>query len=271
MKIAHEAPIGIFDKVQRLTDYDYCLVHLLDENEEYLAKFREAKAKGREIILDNSIFELGESYDPDRFAYWVKELEPDWYIVPDSLENKQKTIGMYNEFITKYPDLPGKAMVVVQGKSYEEIVYCYGFFKMEHKLGNVGKIAISFDYSFFEDMYYAADTKFHAYTLGRQHVLRRMLEEGVINTDIPHHLLGAGLPQEFAYYRHWDWIDSIDTSNPVVHGILSKRYKRLPEYDIYGLDNKESVKLFTLIDTEVEEKMDDILYNIEKFRYNTFK
>ena len=35
MKIAHEAPLSIFDKVQAVTDYDYALVHLFEENEEY--------------------------------------------------------------------------------------------------------------------------------------------------------------------------------------------------------------------------------------------
>ena len=35
IKIAHEAPIDLFDEVQRLTDYDYALVHLLEENGRY--------------------------------------------------------------------------------------------------------------------------------------------------------------------------------------------------------------------------------------------
>ena len=31
MKIAHEAPLSIFDEVSSLTDYDYALVHLFEE------------------------------------------------------------------------------------------------------------------------------------------------------------------------------------------------------------------------------------------------
>ena len=34
IKIAHEAPLSIFDEVQDQTDYDYALVHLFDESEE---------------------------------------------------------------------------------------------------------------------------------------------------------------------------------------------------------------------------------------------
>ena len=40
MKIAHEAPLSIFDQVQELTDYDYALVHLFEENEDYYNKIK---------------------------------------------------------------------------------------------------------------------------------------------------------------------------------------------------------------------------------------
>ena len=58
IKIAHESPKSIFNEVQKHTDYDYALVHLFEEDKEYLQQFREARGAGREIILDNSIFEL---------------------------------------------------------------------------------------------------------------------------------------------------------------------------------------------------------------------
>ena len=43
----------------------------------------DAKEYGRYIIMDNSLHELGEAYDYDRLKYWIKELEPDEFIVPD--------------------------------------------------------------------------------------------------------------------------------------------------------------------------------------------
>ena len=57
IKIAHESPTGLFSYVQSKTDYDYCLVHLLEEDKEYCKQFMQA-CKEREVILDNSIFEL---------------------------------------------------------------------------------------------------------------------------------------------------------------------------------------------------------------------
>ena len=80
MKIAHEAPISIFEKVQELTSYDYCLAHLYNENDEYRSKFLQAKAKGREIILDTSVFELGHAFDQEKYVQIIKQLQPTYYI-----------------------------------------------------------------------------------------------------------------------------------------------------------------------------------------------
>ena len=95
---------------------------------------------------------------------------------------------------------------------------------------------------------------------GRQMALTSMLEDKIINKDKPHHLLGCGLPQEFKDYVDYKWIDSIDTSNPVMHGIKNVRYLE------HGLEDKESVKMFTIMDDNVLASWEDIAYNIEKFR-----
>ena len=95
---------------------------------------------------------------------------------------------------------------------------------------------------------------------GRQDTLRKMVEEDVINTNKHHHLLGCGLPQEFKEYRKYPWIDSLDTSNPVIHGMKGIWY------DAQGLQNKESVKLYTLINEDVNDRWGEIEYNIKTFR-----
>lgn len=256
MKIAHEAPLSLVGAVGEVTDYDYFLVHLFEESTEYLNWAKQSVASGRESILDNSIFELETAFDADKFAKWVQEIKPTYYIVPDALENKDLTIEQYVSFITKYPDLPGDAIGVVQGKNYTEVVECYQFMAK-----SCDKVAISFDYSFFEEWFPNEKTKYHKWMKGRQRLIKQMLQEGVIDINMPHHLLGCGLPQEFIEYKGLSWIDSIDTSNPVVHGIKNIRYSK------EGLESKESVKLFTLINNTVdEEQKANILYNIDVFK-----
>lgn len=258
IKIAHESPKSIFKTIQSLTDYDYALVHLFEEDKEYLNLFKEAKKEGREIILDNSIFELEEAFDAERFAYWIKELEPTWYIVPDALEDAVKTVSQMREWNKKYSDLPGKKIGVVQGKTYAEIKECYEYMD---KIANVDMIAISFDYSYYRESV-PHPNKYVSWMLGRVKLLGDLVKDRVINETKPHHLLGCGLPQEFAFYKDYEWIYSLDTSNPVVHGI-----KGVP-YTEQGLWSKESQKLFEMINF-VPEKTDEIIKNVVKFKLLT--
>lgn len=258
IKIAHECPNSIFSDVQKVTDYDYCLVHLLDENQTYLNQFTKAIQDGREVLLDNSLFELETPFDSERFFYWVEKLKPTWYIIPDALEDKELTISNCINWVNKYKPTVSKSIAVVQGKTYEEVVECY---KAIEPL--VDKVAISFDYSFFKEWFPNQPTKFHQYVLGRQKMLQMLVDDKVINHDKPHHLLGCGLPQEFKSYQvFYPWIDSLDTSNPVVAGMKSIRY------DINnGLEDKPSQKLFTLINSKVnDEQMSSVFYNIGVFR-----
>lgn len=256
MKIAHEAPLSIFDEVSYLTDYDYALVHLFEESDEYFNKFKEKIAQGREVILDNSIFEMGEAFESPRYCYWIQKLNPTWYIIPDALEDMNKTLSNLEEWFEKYDDsVQGKSIGVVQGKTYEEIVKCYNKI-----VDRVDKVAISFDYSLFVEWFPEEETKYHSYMKGRQKLISTMLEDNIIDVTKPHHLLGCGLPQEFKAYKGMSWLDSVDTSNPVVHGILDIKYTD------NGLEDKSSIKLFTLIDDEVRSHLKGIEYNIAKFR-----
>lgn len=255
MKIAHECSLSIFEEVQAVTDYDYCLVHLLEENERYRRKFIEAKNKNREIILDNSLFELEVPFDPENFARHILMLQPNWYIIPDKLEDKTFTINSIKRWNSEYGDLPGKKIGVVQGKSKEEVIECY---KEIEPL--VDMVAISFDYSFFVTDDHRL-TKYEQFMFGRIKLINDMVWKNVINTLKPHHLLGCGVPQEFVYYHSYPWVYSVDTSNPVVHGLLGIRYSNT------GLRDKSSQKLFTMIDaipTIVQKE--DIFYNINMFR-----
>ena len=262
IKIAHEAPIDIFEEVQRYTDYDYALVHLLEQNGRYRDTFENAVRRGREVILDNSIFELEEAFEADRFALWIERLKPTWYIIPDALEDAEKTMQQAADWTKNYSNIPGKKIGVVQGKSYQEIRDCY---RAMDELAKVDMIAISFDYSYYRDSV-PHPNKYVSWMLGRVKLLGDLLSDGVINKDKPHHLLGCGLPQEFSFYKNADYkfIYSLDTSNPVVHGIKGI------SYGSDGLWSKESQKLHELIDYPLEDlDINLILNNIQKFRWFT--
>ena len=259
MKISHESPLCLLDRSRSYNDYDYALVHLFETEPTYLQFFKDSLAQGRHVLLDNSIFELGTTFDPDKYAYWIKELKPTEYIIPDVLEDTLGTMDHALDWKEKYSDLPGRTIGVVQGKSYASLVQCYDY--LDNIIG-VDKIAISFDYSYYLEVC-PHPNKWMGYALGRVQTLTRLLNDGVINTEKPQHLLGCALPIEFMFYRKgFEWLESLDTSNPIVHAIVGFGYEP------GGLDAKKSIKLIELLNTPEPSvaTMHTIKHNIQYFR-----
>lgn len=275
VKFFHEAPNSIFKDVQQVTDGDYFLVHLLEENPTYLAHAKQAVAEGREVILDNSIFELGTAFDASRYAYWINELKPTWYIVPDVLEDCSGTLDSFVDFKKTYADeLPGKVIAVAQGHTLSDMLRCFDYL---HEDPYVDMVAISFDLSFYEDIYRRITTnlnlawfpdlnpKLTSWVVGRAYVLDLLsvgYAAGLYTKPI--HLLGCALPQEGTVYDEFyqSFIYSTDTSNPVVAGYEGTRYILN-----LGLNDKSATKLFKIIDEVVsDQQLEDILYNIKSFK-----
>lgn len=254
MKISHESPLALLEESRNYNDYDYALVHLFEEIPYYYEFFKESLKMGRTVFLDNSIFELGVAFDSDTFLEYVEELnainsENFYYIIPDVLEEKDETIKQFKEFRAKYDK--GNTIGVVQGKNFNQVVDCFKFMKE-----NADIVAISFNYSYYERMYSELPTE-HAWMRGRIHLIDYLDKSGLLR-DTKVHLLGCGLPQEFSYYRQPE-LYSLDTSNPVVHGILGI------EYGEKGLDEKKSTKLVDLIDYTSDDY--SLIYNnIKAFR-----
>lgn len=256
--VAHEAPLSILEHVSRLTDYDYALVHLFEKYDSYYKFFEKQLVRGREVILDNSIFELGKAFDSDKFAGWVLKLKPTYYIVPDVLENGYETMKSFDAFCKLYPDLPGLKIGVVQGKTYQELVDCY-----EYMSEFADYIAISFDYRYYLDTGLGR-TDLERFTNGRQSFIADLIADGIWNWKKPHHLLGNSLPQEIGWYHKVEVfnIRTVDTSNPVTAGLIGLRYAG--DLGLKVKPKKKLIEHFEEIPTD--SQMEDINYNIESYR-----
>lgn len=254
--VSHETPLAYLEDSRYYNDYDYCLVHLCDKHEQYLDFFKDSIRQGREVLLDNSIFELGEAFDWGKFADRIEEIKPTYYIVPDVLEDASQTIQNFERFTNIYKDLPGKKIGVVQGKTRVELIDCYKFM-----LERADYIAISFDYSFYQLTGYG-NTVLERYMVGRQDLIAWLVQTGVWNYSTPHHLLGCSLAREFKHYRGLRGLRSLDTSNPVVAALHGQRYMMG-----WGLDEKSPIKLADQM--EVEYDLDTyrlIHYNCQEFK-----
>ncbi len=255
--VSHESPVQLFEESLGFNDYQYCLVHLMEENKEYRQWFSTVNKRFNvEVLLDNSIFELGKSFDPEKYAYWARELNPNYYIVPDVLEDAAGTMNKWTDWQLHYEPEESKALKigVVQGKTWNELVDCYQFMS---KVADY--IAISFDYSYYRYTGIGND-KLELWCSGRQRFIQDLIDKGYWNWSKPHHLLGCSLAKEFRYYvnNNINNIRSCDTSNPVVAALHGLKYN-----GDQGLQEKPRTMLCDLICADVD---DDI---IELTHYNT--
>jgi len=258
MRVSHEVPIPYLNKSREFNDYDYCLPHLLDENEDYKKYFIEAKASGRYIIMDNSLHELGKPYDAERLWYWMNLLKPNEFIVPDYWQDQTATLVSAKSWLSReYPE-ETTPVAVVQADCKTDAYSCYSILKMQ------GYRKIAFSYG--ADWYYKeglkntpdSENKFITKAHGRYNTIKEFYERKLISKFDKVHLLGCNVPQEFSWYKDMPFIETIDTSNPVIHGLAGVKYKD------FGLEEKLSYKVDKY---EGDEKnWDIVLYNVEKFR-----
>lgn len=257
IKISHECPLDIIYDSRIFNDFDYCLVHLCEKYPEYYQYFESSISMGREVMLDNSIFELGTAFDSMKYAKVIEKLNPTYYIVPDALEDTNATIDNFIDFIEKYPDLPGVRVGVVQGKTYNSLVACYEFMKT-----HADYIAISFDYSYYQGTG-IGNSVLERMSTGRVRLIENLISDRIWDETKPTHLLGCSLPSEFSKYKFFcPNIASIDTSNPIMAGIKNMRYA-----STFGLKNKPTGLLADHINIELNKEQKQLInYNISKFR-----
>ena len=202
---------------------------------------------GRMVILDNSLYELGESFDMEKYTEWILKLRPSHYIIPDTFWNSDATIKQAMKWMSEYgwkikeeiPDI--KIIGVAQGSSYQDIKKSYKFLETFCDV-------IAFTFKFSPEMQYDPDMNLNQWfentqvmypcyeisgeslspedkqAICRYAVLWRLDQEGVINQSKEHHLLG--LQNTTALYQtcRFPWVTSIDTSNPIINGYLGNVY-----------------------------------------------
>jgi hypothetical protein len=255
MKISHEVPRCLLTSSPEFNDYDYCLPHLLDIDKDYLAYFKWAQKQGRYCIMDNSLHELGEAYDSDRLMYWINELEPDEFIVPDVWMNCLQTAAQakhWKQYVFPENTSP---VAVIQGANKNEAYLCATLLK---ELG-YDKLCISYGATWYND-FFPHNNPDMGKALGRVRFFQGLLKLEQFK-DAKFHLLGCSIPQEFGWYDNHPQIDSIDTSNPVMAALEGI------EYEEHGLNYKPKANMNNYFDIEFDElDYGSVIYNVNKFR-----
>jgi hypothetical protein len=228
------------------------------------------------MILDNSAYEFfvkGEELDFDKYVEVILELKPDFYILPDVLMDKDKTLSGAMDFESKYaPTIMKKSLniqplAVAQGNSKKDLLDCLKKYKC-WKFQNVaipfhnrffyemGKVVPSSVQKTFVDIYNVPTTDDHLYAMGR---VRFILENHKILEDFSYvHLLGSHCPFEKLFYKELN-ITTMDTGYPVKCA--------LEGYELGKEPHKPNVIIDEFLDKELDRECKKLVKNnVLKFR-----
>lgn len=257
MKISHELPLSLMHHGYEWNDYDYMLPHLIDKYIQYEIYFLKARKDGRFIIMDNGLFE-GVTHTTEDLLEKIYAFKPNVFIVPDEWNDSAATIRNAKHWMNVHkPNLPEgvELMAVCQGKTLEELTSTY------NNLLILGYKHIAFNHSSiaYQDMYPELSL-LNAQMYGRMKFIRHLLQTGILDKTVYHHILGASLPQEYMVHADWTFIKSGDTSNPILVGAECVRYGD------NGINWKPKEKLEFYFEKDLSEQKEDIIFNVNKFK-----
>jgi len=259
MKVSHELPLGLMHHAYEWNDYDYCLPHLLDQYEQYRLFFQKSKKDKRFVIMDNGLFE-GVEHTIEDLLEKTHLVQPDIFIVPDAWNDSTSTVRSAKHWMMNYgkklKEIGVELMAVCQGQDMGELIITY------QTLVDLGYTHIAFNHSSvaYEKAYPGEMPKLKKQMYGRMEFIRRLVESGSIRKNHYHHLLGCSLPQEFMAYGDWKFIRSCDTSNPILVGAEGVRYTDS------GINFKPENKLEHYFEKNLEDKIEDIKFNVARFK-----
>jgi hypothetical protein len=304
--ISHEMPLSLFPYHDFCNDYCYLLAHLLLKdmgyyNEKYANFYREKIKSSPYSILDNSLYELGDSIDYKLLYELGEEYKPSHLILPDCLNNREVTMERAIRYLADYgKQSTPKFIGVIQGKSLEELFQMFYFYST---IDQVDIIALPL-YTIpkgDKDLLYSCMDEFHeknpykkiitslnndwiqsitedmtseqgrnkyaeiAYNLYRVGVVKELMAE--FNNALPKkiHLLGCLTPNEYQFYTELDksQMHSIDTSAPIVYGWNNVEIPKEMDFNLV----KPKEKIAENLDKGfVQEQLDMIAKNIKTIR-----
>jgi len=256
MKISHELPLSLMHNAYEWNDYDYCLPHLIDKYNQYKLFFQKSRLDKRFIIMDNGLFE-GVVHTTEDLIEKIHLIQPNIFIVPDEWNDANATLRNAKSWMINYKQgLPKSVelMAVCQGKDLLELTTTYQI------LVDLGYTHIAFNHSSIAYQSLGHEDHLKNSMYGRMEFIRRLVEKSIIRKTVYHHLLGCSLPQEFMAYKDWDFIKSVDTSNPILVGAEGERYSD------NGILWKPKNKLEHYFEKNFDDKLEDIIFNVDKFK-----
>lgn len=257
INLAFEIPFRYLKRFSKSTDFDFVLTHLVKSSTVYRDFYREQSEKGRYVILDNSVFELGKPISPDELLFAAGEIKATTVIIPDFLKDSKKTLESVNVVIGDKRFDKYQLAAVPQGDSFDDWISCY---KVVSLMERVSTICIPFDIHFKVPGCIERNTLTRSWMERRIGLLKQIKDLGLIVQGKKYHLLGASDCVEFRFAKKLGFVTSADTSSPVVHGMFGVLYR---DYGLPGEKIKEKINFEAVL---TKKQIKDIFKNISKVR-----
>lgn len=205
------------------------------QDEQYRQFFREQAEDGASIVVDNGVFDLGDSLAAEDLISAARAVAADEIILPDVMRDGAATVRASDaaavEF-SKYSD-GLRFCVVVHGADHDDWRHCLeAFTEREY----VGAMALPASRKPVTGAVGPANDRILA--------AQYLADNGHLSTDRIYRMLGLGRlgHLELAVQRHHDWIASVDCATPVILGSMGVRmlpggpYEKVPTPRVETID-----------------------------------
>jgi hypothetical protein len=188
--------------------------------------------------------------------YWINEIKPNEFIVPDVWENYAESVRNAKQWVkVQLPEGVTKVAVVQAKSTYEAGLCIQAYRDFGYK-----KIAFSYGAEYYHEVC-PHPNKDLGKAIGRYMVIHQFINNKTLLPNDRVHLLGTASPIEFGMYKNIHCIESIDTSNPIMAAIGEMPYTKM------GLHMKPIANMNNFQNIKLEELNQDLIdWNVNMFR-----
>lgn len=215
------APTPYLEKFAALSSAHLVLAHIVKENPEYAAFYQRMRARGDFVLMDNSAFELGASFDPTQLVDLGKACHAEALVLPDyPLQDATITVQAAKKHLPTFRGEGFKTMFVPQSTSgdLESWIASYQWAAENDNIDIIGMSILGIP---------AALPHIPA-AYARVVMTQILIDRGIFNHAKHHHYLGlnAGPALEIPALIKMNALDTLDSSAPVWQGLLGVEYSR---------------------------------------------
>ena len=254
IKLCFMSPIAHLGEFSERGDMLLALPHIVQNSTIYEKYYRDTQKK---IILDSGVIEVGK---PEKFEILIKigeNIEASVIALPDYLHDASKTIEsakiIYENFHNYIRLKRFSFMGIIQGKNVKEWLKCF------EKMANMDMITILGIGIYSVKHVFQSITHKTDCLNNRLACIELLDKKNMIPKGKKIHLLGLGEPRELLYQKDYPFINSCDTTRPIMYGINGRRYTK-EGYIIGGEYEGSKMDYFMKIP---KCNYSDIMFNID--------